>query len=118
MPPSGSATAAEFHKQLSLPVGGRLFSEEQSHFPEALPEELPALPKSFSEGELKVEAGCHPDGGTRVRAAPTKPQGQGQGQSTLDAWGKEGSHATEMSSGQQRTGEAFYSQKVLTPTFS
>lgn len=57
MPPSGSATAAEFHKQLSLPVGGRLFSEEQSHFPEALPEELPALPKSFSEGELKVEAG-------------------------------------------------------------
>ena len=37
MPHSGSATAAEFHKQLSLPVGGRLLSEEQSHFPEALP---------------------------------------------------------------------------------
>ena len=70
--------------------------------------------------EHDVQLICHPDGGTRVRAAPTKPQGQGQGQgqSTLDAWGKEGSHATEMSSGQQRTGEAFYSQKVLTPTFS
>ena len=37
MPHSGSATAAEFHKQLSLPVGGRLLLEEQSHFPEALP---------------------------------------------------------------------------------
>ena len=32
--------------------------------------------------------------------------------------GKAGSHATEMSSGQQRTGEAFYSQVVLTLKFS